>query len=57
MEHTFDNLLFRNMPKRPFYVQCFIKYTKNDFMGELDCQVNLIKKTINTYRKMAPLNL
>lgn len=39
----------------PFCVQCFIKYTKNDFMGELNCQVNPMEKTINTYRKMALL--
>jgi hypothetical protein len=55
MEHTSNSLLFHNMQKIPFYVQCFIKYSKNDFMGELGCQVNPMKKTINTYRKMAPL--
>ncbi len=55
MEHTFDSLLFHNMQKIPFYVQCFIKYTKNDFMGELDCQVNPMKKK-TLISKWHPLN-
>lgn len=44
MEHTFDSLLFHNMQKNTLLCPLFHKYTKNDFMGELNCQVNPMKK-------------